>query len=123
MRRAPSRTFSSRSGMLSSVGLLLAVGLAIALECQQLTRTVQSDTHRLRLPFRLRLPRFLPRINLDTEIGLPPGCPWSLRFGNPGSRALPMASIARFRTRIRAITARDSWTVCSADANRNRNIY
>ena len=42
MRPVLSRRRSPRSGTLSSVGLLLAVALAIAIECQQLARTAES---------------------------------------------------------------------------------
>ena len=89
MQRARARTSSLRSGVLSSVGLFLAVGLAIALECQQLTRTVQFvDT---RSPSSISIPaapsaaastHSLPAHGARPSSGMQPS--WSLPVWKPG---------------------------------------
>jgi hypothetical protein len=117
--------------MLSSVGLLLAVGLAIAIECQQLTRTVQFvDT---RYPASASIPAApasvssmdsIPGHRNRSSAGMQPS--WSLPVWKPGFQWHYQWSDSRGSgTYIRAITGEEIVDGLPRYVMRtgNRNIY
>jgi len=131
MRPTRSGVFPFRSGMLSSLGLLLAVGLAIALEWQQLTRTAHFvatrhpvSTSNPAIPAPAASMDSLPRRGDRDSAGRQ--LPWSLPVWKPGFQWHYRWSDPRGSgTYIRAVTGEEIVDGVPGYVMRtgNRNIY
>jgi hypothetical protein len=88
MRTVRTRTLSSRASLVPSFCLFLVVGLAIAVECQQLSRTVHGvETRQRASTSSPSLPTPLPRPATIQPSGLAPewkpGFQWHYRWSDP----------------------------------------
>lgn len=131
MRPTRSRACSPRSGMLSTLGLILAVGLAIAIECQQLSRVVHSaDARKTGTAASPAVSRSIPRAPTVAGPADPPSAtaqpPWSLPVWKPGFQWHYRWSDKRGSgTYIRAITGEElvDGVPFYVMQTGNRNIY